>query len=691
MSPKTPRFIDNSSLFSTLPLLLAVLSYSTVAADDIPAPTQEKGQHSAVQTSDGTVRDDEFIDFICQKIKENGGKVKDVKLLVNSCYGGGLLDDMEKAFGPGGACEGIPWVAGSASLPDQTARGADDAAVKNNPTHSLGSSWTDALAGNSGQNLVSKTGVIREGSSTNNVLQDLIAAGKNDYAGPDGQKMETPQVASGNGGDKIMWNMEGAKHEAVVFAGNNNKERHHKNIENMTIALENTWPEGSHYVREYDGGTKKDLFDAIEDAASSLDENTQLVIYIDDHGASSVDVDETKGNVADTVIEEAQSWILHFPHGWFTGWWGNFFGNPFEMPDPALEMYITQCVGCYYWGYKINGVPLTFPGGDQTGMVRLPIPWYIMSSGYNRLDIIPRSAPPMLQATDGKPQAGMGSLMVSRMEISSGPVDELEWSVLQPGQSAAFYDPTRSGEGIFVELLDEERALVYMFTFDQTGEHQAWMLGLGIQTGSGIIVDNFVMPTGATFGPDFDPEDVVRTDIGPVTFLLPTCGTSALTGVLFVYPNGSTGYSLFANFNYVQLTSIVSCDDAVGSANSPLSGSWFDPTHDGEGIILEVLENGTAVVQWFTYDSEGNQMWIQGTGTFDGNKLTVENLYTTQGTQWGALFDPAAIVQTPWGSLTMEFTGCGVATVMYNSTAGFGAGTLNMQRVTNLMGIPCEE
>ena len=39
------------------------------------------------------------------------------------------------------------------------------------------------------------------------------------------------------------------------------------------------------------------------------------------------------------------------------------------------------------------------------------------------------------------------------------------------------------------------------------------------------------------------------------------------------------------------------------------SGSWFDPTHDGEGYVVEVLDDNRATVYWFTYDSEGNERW----------------------------------------------------------------------------------
>ena len=683
----TSKWTRVSACFLTLNFLLPAIA---VQADDVPAPTQKAGNHSTVATQDGSIRDDELVDFICQQILENGGKVKDVKLMVNACYGGGLLDDMERAFGPGGACAGIPWVGGSAAEPEQTAMGWSDKVVNKYPEDNLGSTWTDGLAGNSRFNENSKAGVIRNGSSSNNVLQDLQATGENDDSGPNGDKSENPQVASGNGGDQIMWNMEGAKHEAIVYGGANDSARHTNNIENVETALENTWPDGSHNIQTFDGGTRQDLFDAIEEAASRLDENTQLVVYIDDHGGSKFDFDEAIGAIANVVIEDPESWLFELPDGWFEGFYGNYFAVPYNYPEPGLVLDITQCMYCSAWGYFLNGLELDFPGGDQTGMVRIPVPFWAILPGWNLLELVPRM-PSATQSSGGKPQTHAGSLMVSRMEMSTGPISELEESVLQPGQSAAFYDPTRSGEGLFVELLDNEQALVYMFTYDRVAEGQAWMLGLGRQTGEGIIINEFLMPVGATFGPDFDPADVMQIDFGALAFHLPTCGSSAEPGSLIIYPNGETNYGVFGSGNYVQLTSLVGCESGSGSANVKYSGSWFDPTHNGEGIIIEVLEDGTALVQWFTYDSEGGQMWIQGTGTFNGNTLMVNNLYTTSGTGWGSLFDANDISLDDWGSLTMEFSSCGVATVMYQSTAGFGNGTLNMQRITNLMGIPCED
>ncbi|MEJ8568646.1 hypothetical protein [Elongatibacter sediminis] len=671
--------------------LLTVFSWPAIAlADDVAAPTQKVGNHSTIATTTGPIRDDELVEFICDLIFVNGGKVKDVKLMVNSCYGGGLLDDMERAFSSAVGCEDIPWVGATASGPEETARGWSDKLVNKFPDEKLGSSWTDGLAGLSTLNKNSANGVIRNGSSGNNVLQDLQATGQNDATGPNGLKLETPHVASGNGGDKIQWNMEGAKHEAVVFGGLQTNPRHNNNIANMKTALENTWGSAPHTIQAIDGGSKQDLFDALQAAIERLDENTQLVLYIDDHGGSSFDMDEAFGTIANHLFQDPESFTVEVPDGWFEGLFGNYFSPTPEMPTPSLDLHLTECDGCSNWNFMLNGWSLPFPGGDTTGLVQLPIPFTWLAPGSNLLEIVPQDAPSSTQASGGKPQTHLGSMRVSRMEVSTGPINELEADqILLPAQSAAFFDPDRAGEGIFVELLDNGRAVVYMFSYPRTGSGQAWMIGVGEQVGEGIIIHELLRPTGATFGAGFDPDDVVLEDFGSLAFHLPTCRTSEEKGSLFIYPEGITNYAMLESHNYRQLSVLVDCETGAGSVNKTLSGSWFDPSHEGEGIILQVLEDGRALVQWFTYDGSGNQMWIQGIGSFDGTTLTVEDLFTTSGTNWGPAFDAADVTSADWGRLVLTFTGCGEVRLDYESSAGFGSGTLNMVRLSNLMGLTC--
>jgi hypothetical protein len=58
----------------------------------------------------------------------------------------------------------------------------------------------------------------------------------------------------------------------------------------------------------------------------------------------------------------------------------------------------------------------------------------------------------------------------------------------------------------------------------------------------------------------------------------------------------------------------------IGAPEIPagrLSGSWYDPTHSGEGYVLEVLADQRALVYWFSFDGQGQRRWFFGTGAFE--------------------------------------------------------------------------
>ena len=92
--------------------------------------------------------------------------------------------------------------------------------------------------------------------------------------------------------------------------------------------------------------------------------------------------------------------------------------------------------------------------------------------------------------------------------------------------SGTWFDPEANGEGFVIEVLPDDRAVVYWFTYaaDDSGE-QAWLMGngqidLNISAISSnpqpptLLIDPILLPVGATYGPDFDPADVERIDWG---------------------------------------------------------------------------------------------------------------------------------------------------------------------------------
>jgi hypothetical protein len=262
-------------------------------------------------------------------------------------------------------------------------------------------------------------------------------------------------------------------------------------------------------------------------------------------------------------------------------------------------------------------------------------------------------------------------------------------------RTAAFFDHDRPGEGIFVEILPGGRAVVYVFSYgpkyvwgtDPRVIHeprQTWFVATGTATAGGIYA-TVVQPLGGHFGAAFDPDEIEYLDFGPLFFTYPSCGTNTERGYFELYALGNFNldYQDLEFVNYVQLSHVLDCDTGVGSPHSIHSGSWFDPARTGEGFVVEILEDGRGLVQWMTYDKNGEQMWMQGLGQFDpdSQELRVDDLMSYSGTYWGSDFVADDITASRFGSLTMTFSGCESATVEYDSPE-FGSGVQNLERLT---------
>ena len=382
---------------------------------DIPATEQWPGEHSTLSTYDRNIRDDELADYICSKIPKVEGvpQVKDVKIMFNSCYGGGMLDDIERVFGPGGACEGVPWVAGSASTGDEPAWGPSNAAVGESDR---GSYWTDAL----------KDAITGGG----NVLQSFKDARDNDTRGPNGTGLENPQVASGNGGENITWEASGNKKSIVVFGGKNNRTRHDNNIENMADVLDN-W--GITYMGygwgDSSTGTTAHLKGLIDAACSHLDSDTQLILYFNDHGDTDFDVDEFLDWVLPYYIYDLISIEFDLHAGWEEGL--TAMHNQGDDPSPFINLELVELIYGEEWSMLLNSVTIPLPAGNLTGELQLPVNWTSIHTGTNYLQIFPLDEP-------------TGPMVLDNLELGSGPINEAEPPVVAVGGIAELPDITET-------------------------------------------------------------------------------------------------------------------------------------------------------------------------------------------------------------------------------------------------------
>ncbi len=130
-------------------------------------------------------------------------------------------------------------------------------------------------------------------------------------------------------------------------------------------------------------------------------------------------------------------------------------------------------------------------------------------------------------------------------------------------------------------------------------------------------------------------------------------------------------------------------------ADGGASGQFYNPSRSGEGINVEVIETSTGtslVVNWYTFDQYGEQMWLSGIQPIgDEATRTTIDVFIVEGPIFGPDFDPEDVVSTKWGTLDLSFPTCDEAILSYASILGFGVGTIPQVRISKLVQVECDE
>jgi len=213
--------------------------------------------------------------------------------------------------------------------------------------------------------------------------------------------------------------------------------------------------------------------------------------------------------------------------------------------------------------------------------------------------------------------------------------------------TGSWYDLTHDGEGFVVQVINPTTAVVYWFTYDENGA-QRWYFGIGEVKGHQIILETLYETMGGRFGPDFNPDDVVLTPVGSL--------------VLSFYDNsrGKADYRLHGESGYQELSRLTQPFTGSDSmlAGDWRNGLWYDPTHDGEGFVVEVLPNGQILIFWFTYNSDGSPAWMIGIADAAALDQGVPvTLQRPDGGNFGVAFDPTKVARHPNGEVQFRL-GC---------------------------------
>ena len=122
-----------------------------------------------------------------------------------------------------------------------------------------------------------------------------------------------------------------------------------------------------------------------------------------------------------------------------------------------------------------------------------------------------------------------------------------------------------------------------------------------------------------------------------------------------------------------------------------ITGSWYLPARDGEGYNIEIWGDDLdpqVLAYFYTYDDDGNQMWLVGSGPANGDTAVVP-VQVTSGPVYGDDYDKDDVLREDWGTLTFKFATKDTGTVVRASTMGFGTTTVDIVRLTSVTGLTC--
>jgi hypothetical protein len=276
--------------------------------------------------------------------------------------------------------------------------------------------------------------------------------------------------------------------------------------------------------------------------------------------------------------------------------------------------------------------------------------------------------------------------------------------------SGSWFDLERDGEGVVLQLLPDDGALLYHFGFDNAGRQHwlmSWSLGRELQHS---LHWRWLASTRGQFGEGM-PEGYLQVD-GP-RFLPSGRGTgrnwrmdrTSVDGLHIerIYHDCADCPDVITHpiilevhsdrYDYQRLTRLAGTDCDNQHPNQKLSGAWYDPDRNGEGFVVEVLEDGRGLVYWFTYqpDDSRHQAWMMGDGEFDGQTLVIDNLLQPTGGRWGENFDPDGIVKKHWGSLILEFFDDYTGHIHWESTMPeYGSGDHPVERLSKAKLAECD-
>jgi len=125
---------------------------------------------------------------------------------------------------------------------------------------------------------------------------------------------------------------------------------------------------------------------------------------------------------------------------------------------------------------------------------------------------------------------------------------------------------------------------------------------------------------------------------------------------------------------------------AAPAVDARYSGQWSSPQRNGEGIALEVLDGGHALVYMFTYPPAGvagQQAWLIGVGDVLGNGIEFTDVQRSSRAG-------GTLQSTHWGRIGLLFDDCNHGRMRWDGPPEWGSLEVPLTRITALYGQGCD-
>ncbi len=227
--------------------------------------------------------------------------------------------------------------------------------------------------------------------------------------------------------------------------------------------------------------------------------------------------------------------------------------------------------------------------------------------------------------------------------------------------SGTWYDPARSGEGIELEILLNNQAGAYFFTYPPAGVAgtQAWVYAVGDVVDNGIEFAKVLRPMRDAQG------NVTQQPWGRIALTFSDCNTAGMRW------DGPANWGSM-EVPLVRLSALngLGCASTGTTASQP-SGAWYDPVISGNGFLIDQLDAQDLAVLYFGLNNDGTQTWLQGTAAAGSSGSFVGQLVEPSGTQFGAAFDASKIDKSSGTNAKFGFA-CTTGTAVLGPSFGNG-------------------